>query len=331
MRRKSIFNTIAFTALSAAGIHFLNKNVNQYAVSRNLLKPEADNYFKWKNLKIYYTKKGTLGSPVILIHDLNPAASSVEWCKLEEILSKNHRVYSLDLLGCGRSDKPDLTYTSFYFVQLLIDFIKSRVCEKSFVVASGYSSSIALMASAYDATKFAGLLFINPPSLSTLSQLPSNSSKISKKMLESPLVGPLLYNILYAREVIDDKFTEEYLYNPFLVDTKLIDSYYESAHLHEGNGRFLQASISGNYVNMNIEHALKNTPVYADILIGSALHNANFISRTWKRLKPDMKIYSIEQTKNLPHFEKPELTAAFIEKSIESAVKRREESFRNKK
>ena len=156
MKRKTFRNTIAFTALSAAGIYLMNNNVNHYAVSKNLLKAETENYYKWKNLKIYYTKKGTLGSPIILIHDLNPAASSVEWEKLEKILSKNHRVYSIDLLGCGRSDKPELTYTSFYFVQLLIDFIKSRVCEKCFVIASGYSSSIALMASAYDATNFPG-------------------------------------------------------------------------------------------------------------------------------------------------------------------------------
>ena len=331
MRRKTFRNTIAFTALSAAGIYLINNNANKYAVSKNILKAEPENYFKWKNLKIYYTKKGTLGSPIILIHDLNPSASTAEWEKLEKILSKNHRVYSIDLLGCGRSDKPELTYTSFYFVQLLIDFIKSRVCEKSFVVASGYSSSIALMASAYDATKFSGLLLINPPSMSTLSRFPNNSSKIAKSLLEMPLIGSLIYNILYAREVIDDKFTEDYLYNPFLVDTKLIDTYYESAHLSNGNGRFLQASISGNYVNMNIEHALKNTPVYADILIGSSLPNANFISRTWKRLKPDIKIYSIHQAKNLPHFEKPELTASIIEKSIASAAKKREESFKNRK
>lgn len=328
MKKKTFKHILAFTALSSAGIYLLNKNVEDYAVSKNLLKAEPENYFKWKNIKIYYTKKGTIGSPVILIHDLNPAASTVEWCKIENILAQNHRVYSIDLLGCGRSDKPELTYTSFYFVQLLIDFIKSRVCEKSFVIASGYSSSIALMASAYDATKFSGLFFINPPSLSLLSQFPNSSSKVAKKLLELPLIGSLLYNMIYAREVIDDKFTEDYLYNPFTVDTKIIDTFYESAHLGNGNGRFLQASLSGNYVNMNIEHALKNTPVYADILIGAELHNSKFISRSWKRLKPDMHIYTITQAKNLPHYEKPEETALIIEKSIAAAAKKREESFK---
>ena len=101
MKRKTFRNTIAFTALSAAGIYLMNNNVNHYAVSKNLLKTETENYYKWKNLKIYYTKKGTLGSPIILIHDLNPAASSVEWEKLENILSKNHLVYSIDLIWCS--------------------------------------------------------------------------------------------------------------------------------------------------------------------------------------------------------------------------------------
>lgn len=330
LKINKLSKVIAFSALSTAGIYFLNNHINERAVSRHLLETKSENYYKWKNLNVYYTQKGTLGSPVILLHNLNPAFSSVEWYKIEDLLAKNHRVYSIDLLGCGRSDKPELTYTNFYFVQLLIDFIKSRICEKTFVVASGYSSSIALMASAYDATKFSGLLFINPPSLGKLSQVPTKKSKIAKKILELPLIGSLVYNNIFAREAIDNKLIEKYLYNPFLIESNYTDSFYEGAHLGNGNGRFLQASLSGNYINMNIEHALKNTPVYADILIGSAEKDSNFISRTWKRLKPDMRIYSIQQAYALPHFEQPDLTVSIIEKSIQSAFKKRMDSLHKK-
>ena len=81
---------------------------------------------------------------------------------------------------------------------------------------------------------------------------------------------------------------------------------------------------------MNVEHALKNTPVYADILIGSAEKDSNFISRTWKRLKPDMRIYSIQQAYALPHFEQPDLTVSIIEKSIQSAFKKKMDSLQKK-
>ena len=73
------FKLIAFTAAATAGAYFFNKHIDNYSVAQNKLKVEPENFFKWKNLNIYYTKYGSLGSPVILLHDINPAASSVEW------------------------------------------------------------------------------------------------------------------------------------------------------------------------------------------------------------------------------------------------------------
>jgi pimeloyl-ACP methyl ester carboxylesterase len=256
---------------------------------------------------------------VILLHDINPAASSAEWDNLVDAIAKDHRVYVLDLLGCGRSDKPELTYTNFYFVELLIDFIKSRVCEKSFIVASGLTCSIALMAGVYDSTKFSGMVFINPPSTGLLSLIPDNRTKIAKKILEAPIVGKLVYNKLYSRQRIDNLFTEKYLYNPFKVTTSLIDTYYESAHLSNGSGRFLQGSLSGRYINMNVNHALKNLKIHADIIVGGALRDEDFISRTWRKINPKIKIYSVAKSKILPHFEQPEETLAFILKSMEES------------
>jgi len=317
--QKNPYKMIAFTAAAAVGAHLLNRHIDQYSVSQNKLKVEPENFFKWKNLNIYYTKHGSLGSPVILLHDINPAASSAEWDNLVDAIAKDHRVYVLDLLGCGRSDKPELTYTNFYFVELLIDFIKSRVCEKSFIVASGLTCSIALMAGVYDSTKFSGMVFINPPSTGLLSLIPDNRTKIAKKILEAPIVGELVYNKLYSRQRIDNLFTEKYLYNPFKVTTSLIDTYYESAHLSNGSGRFLQGSLSGRYINMNVNHALKNLKIHADIIVGGSLRDEDFISRTWRKINPKIKIYSVAKSKILPHFEQPEETLAFILKSMEES------------
>ena len=58
---------------------------------------------------ILYTKKGS-GSPVLLIHDIVPGACGYEWNRIEEELAMEHTVYTIDLLGCGRSEKPGVTY-----------------------------------------------------------------------------------------------------------------------------------------------------------------------------------------------------------------------------
>lgn len=319
MRNHKLLKSILFLSASTAAIYGTNSFFNQYAVSKNKLPVDSENFYKWKNLNIYFEKKGTTGSPIILLHDLTPDASGYEWNNIVDILAQNHRVYVIDLLGCGRSDKPDLTYTNFYYVQMLIDFIKSMICEKTFVVASGFSCSIALLAGVYDSSKFSGMSFINPPSLGILAQVPDKKARFAKKLIETPIIGELVYNIEYARENIDDRFTEAYLYNPFRVSSDMIDTYYEAAHLGDGNGRFLEASLAGNYVNMNINHALKNFKVPANIIVGSAMKDEIFISKSWKVRNDALIISSIERAGKYPHIEKPNNTASKIEKMIETA------------
>ena len=128
-----------------------------------------------------------------------------------------------------------------------------------------------------------------------------------------------MYNIVYARENIDDRFTEDYLHNPFQVTSDMIDTYYEAAHLGSGKGRFLEASLAGNYVNMNINHALKNFKVPANIIIGASMKDEIFISRSWKVRNNSLMINNIERTNKYPHIENPQKTAAKIEKMISIA------------
>ena len=73
-------------------------------------------------------KKGT-GSPILLIHDALPGASGYEWSKIEDELAVDHTVYTVDLLGCGRSDKPSITYTNFVYVQMICD-LSGKLSEK---------------------------------------------------------------------------------------------------------------------------------------------------------------------------------------------------------
>lgn len=54
-------------------------------------------------------------------------------------LEKHYTVYTIDLLGCGRSDKPYLTYTNYLYVQLLTDFIHDVIGERPDVVTTGNS------------------------------------------------------------------------------------------------------------------------------------------------------------------------------------------------
>ena len=88
---------------------------------------------------IFFTQKKGTGTPMLLLHDLHCASSGREWQYIEDTLAKDHTVYTLDLLGCGRSDKPAITYTNFLYVQLIVTFIKQVIGCPTDVIASGLS------------------------------------------------------------------------------------------------------------------------------------------------------------------------------------------------
>ena len=75
--KKNIKHFFLLTALAAGTIHFVNRFINMTADIKNILKSENGNFYDWKNGQIYYTKRGS-GSPLLLIHDLNPVSSSYE-------------------------------------------------------------------------------------------------------------------------------------------------------------------------------------------------------------------------------------------------------------
>jgi pimeloyl-ACP methyl ester carboxylesterase len=72
--------------------------------------------------KICYYDIGS-GPTLVLVHGLGGDAD--QWAFCFEALSATHRVIALELLGFGRSDKPDITYTIAGFVEMLDGFLRA--------------------------------------------------------------------------------------------------------------------------------------------------------------------------------------------------------------
>lgn len=300
-KHKLLTAGILFTA--AAGIiHIVNNAIFTTATLKDLLKSSANNYYDWRFGKVYYKKKGH-GTPLLLIHDLTVYSSAYEWNKVIDKLAENHTVYALDLLGCGRSEKPKITYTNYLYVQLISDFIKNVIHEKTDIVASGFSSSFALLACHNESELFGKLALINPPSLSGLSKAPGKRSKLYKFILELPIFGTLIYNMKTSQSNIQLLLTEQYLFNPFLASAEIIDTYYEASHKGYGNARFLLSSIVGNYTNNSITHALKDINNSIVVINGEAEPQREETKESYLKCNPAIEYFNISRTKHLPQLE----------------------------
>lgn len=309
--KKGTKQVIFLSAATLAGMYIYNKFVESAATGKNILSTNKGDFYEWKNGDIYYTKQGS-GSPVLLVHDANTNSSSYEWNMIVKRLEKNHTVYTLDLIGCGRSDKPGYNYTNYLYVQLLTDFIDDVIQEKTSVVATNLSASFVIMANQMEKDLFDKIILINPVSVKKMEIMPDRISKMKQRFFNIPIIGTFFYNIFSNPLHIDVAFRERYFKNSLLISHKTEDAYYEAAHLGEGGGRFLYGSLLGNYMNTNMKLALKNIdkPIY---IIGSRdLHNNIQTLDEYRKLSNHVEITMLSNSKLYPQLEIPEKVCNII-------------------
>ena len=302
---KNKLTTCAILAsLGAITIHLINRSIIELASISNLLNPTEGNYYEWRFGKIYYKKQGE-GSPILLVHDLNAHSSGYEWKKAASILAANHTVYVIDLLGCGRSDKPNLTYTNFLYVQMINDFISNVIGEKTDVIATGESASFVIMACNTGEDTINRIAMVNPLSFTELTKGPGKRSRILKFLIEIPIIGTLLYNMLQSKECTEDVFREKYFFNAEKIDDTTINTYYEAAHTNHCRSKYLFASIKGLYTKANIFNCIGNLTNSIFIVSGSNDPGNSEITGQYKKYVPAIESVMISDTKHLPQMENP--------------------------
>lgn len=305
MKAKSkLFSLLLLSAGATAATAIINKTIKMSATAKRLLNTDSQSLcYKWRLGNISYTKSGT-GNPLLLIHDLNYSSSSCEWSAIVNKLKEKYTVYTIDLLGCGQSEKPNLTYTNYLFVQLINDFIKSEIGHRTNVIATGESASFITMACSADPELFDKLLFINPIDLYDSSHIPGKYSKIYKLILDLPVFGTLFYNIACSHSIITESFQKYYFYNPFSVKPQYIEKYYESAHLGDCP-KSIYSSIRCNYLKCNMMNAIKKIDNSIYILGGGAKDNIKEVINIYKQCNPAIESSIIPKTKHLPQLEDP--------------------------
>lgn len=308
--KNKILTLMILSAGAAATTAAINKFIQVSAISKNLLSEPQSLCYRWRLGNIHYTKTGT-GKPILLIHDLNAASSGYEWNLLTSRLKENYTVYTIDLLGCGRSEKPNIVYTNYLYVQLISDFIKSEIGHRTSVIASNESASVPVMACANSPEIFDQLMLINPLSLLDFSQIPGKSAKSYKFLIDIPILGSLLYNIATSKKEINNYFSKDGFYNPYSVKANYIDSYFESAHLGS-NPKAVYSSIKCNYTKCNIVNALRKIDNSIYLIGGRGITDIGDRLDEYKYYNPSIECLLVLDSKQLPQLETPAELAQII-------------------
>ena len=294
---------IALTGLAAATMHIINRVEFSLSTVNNVLSNPDNKYYEWRFGKIRYTQKGS-GTPLLLLHDLTAGSSSYEFCKIIDELAEKHEVYAVDLLGYGLSDKPIITYTSYLYVQSIIDFIKNVIGKKTDILAAGDSSSIAVMCAHNDGEVIDRIVLINPQSINQLNRIPSKRTKLLKLLIDTPVLGTFVYNMVTTKEAFRKLFAVKYFYNPGMISEGILDAYREASHQPDCNAKYTFASYMGRYMNTNIVHALKQIDHSIYIIYGTEKLDNQTTVDTYLSYNQSIEAFSISYTRQYPHLEK---------------------------
>lgn len=296
---------LLLSSLSTFVIYILNR----FLFSITTIKSKLDNvkyqYYEWRFGKIRYSQKGN-GTPILLLHDLTSGSSLYEFHKIEESLSENHEVFCIDFLGYGHSDKPNMTYTTYLYVQMINEFIKNVIGKKTSIIASGESCPVSIMICHNDPELVDKMMFINPQSIYKSNLIPSRQTKLFKLMVDCPVIGTFIYHLFNNKNYFHKMFTEYYFHNSLAVDEQDIYSYLEASHYPDHTAKYSYSSYIGKYMNTNIIHALKEINHSILVIGGEYEEEIDTTIENYHYYNNSIESAIIPFTKHLPHLEKPD-------------------------
>jgi pimeloyl-ACP methyl ester carboxylesterase len=247
----NIWKTMLAGGAGVAALAALNA-----AIQRNASEPDDSalggeaHFFDWKYGRVFYKTSGSenAGPPLVFIHGIGAGASSFMWRKNFDALAKDFRVYALDLLGFGFSDKPGTaSYSADLYVELITDFIREVSGHPANVIASSLGAAYAIRV-ADEHPELVNAMILNAPTgADTLNRRPGMAGAAFYGLLQSPVLGTSFYNVMASERSIRDYARDNLFYDHRRVTDRLVTNLYATSHL-PGAQHAIAAFLSG-YLN----------------------------------------------------------------------------------
>jgi len=118
--------------------------------------PFHSKFMKVKDSAIHYIDEGK-GDPIVFLHGV--PMSNYIWRNIIPKLSEHARCIAPDLIGMGKSGKPDIEYTIFDHIEYIKKFIDSLKLDRITLVLHGLGSIVGLYYALYNKEKIKAIAF----------------------------------------------------------------------------------------------------------------------------------------------------------------------------
>jgi len=151
--------------------------------------PFSERFVYLDGLKIHYVDEGYGGRPVLMVHG-NPAWSYI-WRRLVPPISLGHRALALDLMGFGKSDKPNPNLHDFpHHARIVSGFIESLGLRNIVLIVHDWGGPFAMHYLARHPENVAGLILMNTFLTTDYRIPPSVASKITPAIIKEASIHP---------------------------------------------------------------------------------------------------------------------------------------------
>ena len=185
--------------------------------------------WNWRGYRIRYTVQGK-GQPLMLLHGFG--ASIGHWRQNIPVLAAaGYRVFAIDLLGFGGSDKPAIDYSIELWQELLKDFWTDQIQQPTVYIGNSVGGLLSLMMLANHPETAAGGVLLNPAG--GLNHRPGELNPPLRMVMgafnyvvRSPRLGGFMFNRIRQKARIRSTLYQVYR-NRSAVTDELVDLLYE--------------------------------------------------------------------------------------------------------
>ena len=206
-------------------------------------------YYRWRDGDLAYAVSGE-GEPLLLVHGIYAGASSFEFRRNFGELSRSFRVYALDLLGCGLSERPRRRYGPGDVTSQVEDFVREEIGGPAHLVASSLTGGLAIPALVRSPRLFKKVVLICPTGYRSLGQPSGYLGDAIYGLFLAPVVGDALYYGIVSRRGIRYYLANMAYHDPSLVTADLVEDYYRTSH--QRGARYLPAAFVSGKLNLGV-------------------------------------------------------------------------------
>jgi len=159
------------------------------------------------------------GPPVVMVHGIGGGSSVFQYRRNAPVVADaGYRVYALDLLGFGRSSKPERRTTQDDLVAQVTSFLEGVVGQPAVLVANGLSAAHAIRIAAERPDLVTALALIAPTGYRSLNRPQDDARERTFDLFANPVVSELFTGLL-----VDDEVQRFFLLDAYADEGSLTD------------------------------------------------------------------------------------------------------------